>query len=311
MSGKVNYKGCSKLHKTVDKLPLVSIIILNWNGKKDTIECLDSLKQITYPNYVIILVDNGSTDGSVECFKKRYPEIEIIENKENLGFAEGNNIAIRAAITRNAKYIFMLNNDTVVEPNILNYLEKVLEMDPIIGIAGPTVYHYKEKSLIQSAGGTIIWSKGRAPSLTYKQDVSRNKLKDVVYVAGCSLLAKAELFQKIGYLNNNYFAYWEETDWCVRAKKAGYRIVHVPVAKIWHKGGSTTKKTSGFYEYHMTRNMFWFMKTHSSKTQYLSFLIYFFGFRLWILTWNLAYYKNIKVYRYLIKGIFDGVRTSH
>ena len=289
--------------------PKVSIIILNWNGKKDTIECIESLKKITYPKYEIILVDNGSTDGSVKCFKKLYSEIEIIENKENLGFAEGNNVATRRVVEIGIDYVLLLNNDTVVDPDFLTESVKVLENDTSIGIAGPTVYYYNEKGRIQSAGGKICWYKGQTPHYTNKNNIKYNEIRDVDYIMGCALLARSELFKKIGYLNKDYFAYWEETDWCVRAKKAGYRIVHVPTAKIWHKGGSTTQKTSGFYEYQMTRNMFWFMKTHAAPKQYLSFLIYFFGFQFWYLSAiNVMYLKNIQAYQSFLKGIIDGAK---
>jgi GT2 family glycosyltransferase len=296
----------------MDTFPLVTIIILNWNGKKDTVECLDSLKEITYPNYEITLVDNGSVDGSVEFVKKKYPEVEIIESIKNLGFAEGNNVAIRKAVERGTDYILMLNNDTVVDPEFLRELVKVLENDSSVGIAGPTVYYYKEKDRIQSAGGKICFYRGQTPHLTSKNDIKLNEIRDVDYIMGCALLTKCELFKKIGYLNKDYFAYWEETDWCIRAKKAGYRIVHAPVAKVWHKGGSTTQKTRGFYEYQMTRNMFWFMKTHASTKQYLVFLIYFFGFQFWYSsTIHILYHKNIQAYRSFLKGIVDGAKRVY
>lgn len=290
----------------------VSIIILNWNGKKDTINCLDSLKMLTYSNYEIILVDNGSTDGSVECLKELYPKIEIIENKENLGFAEGNNVAIRRVVEKGTDYILLLNNDVIVDPEFLSELVEVLENDSCIGVVGPTVYYYNEKDRIQSAGDKICWYKGKTLHLTNKNDIKLNKIRDVDYIMGCALLAKCELFKKIGYLNKDYFAYWEETEWCVLAKKAGYRIVHVPAAKIWHKGGSTTKKTSGFYEYQMTRNMFWFMKKNANKIQYITFILYFIFFRFWFLSGiYLIYHKSINGFIYFLKGIKDGLIISN
>ena len=293
-------------------IPKVSIIILNWNGKNDTVECLDSLKEMTYPNYEIILVDNGSIDGSAEYLKKLYPEIEFIENGENLGFAEGNNVAIRKVVARKTDYVLLLNNDTVVHPEFLTELVKVLENETSIGVVGPTVYYYNEKDRIQSAGAKIYWYKGQSPHITSKNYIELNEIRDVDYIMGCALLTNCELFKKIGYLNKDYFAYWEETDWCVRAKKAGYRIVHVPSAKVWHKGGSTTQKISGFHEYQMTRNMFWFMKTHASTRQYLVFLIYFFGFQFWYSSAiHILYYKNIQTYRSFLKGIVDGAKRVY
>jgi len=287
-------------------LPKVTIIILNWNGMEDTIECLESLKNITYPNYETLVVDNGSTDGSVECIRERYPDIEILENKDNLGFAEGNNVALRLLGDRGTKYCLLLNNDTVVDPYFLSELVDIIENDKKIGIVGPTVYYYDDVERIQSAGGKVCWNKGTAPHHT-----NNNEIKDVDYIMGCALLAKCELIGNIGYLNANYFAYWEEVDWCVRARKAGYRIVHVPASKIWHKGGASTKKTNGFYEYHMTRNMFWFMKQHAIPKQYILFQIYFFGFYFWYYSAVLIFYmKNIQAYFYFLKGIKDGIKST-
>jgi GT2 family glycosyltransferase len=256
-----------------------------------------------------MLVDNGSTDGSVEYFREKYSEMEIIENKENLGFAEGNNVAIRKIIEREPDYILLLNNDTIVDPNFLTELVKVLEADSNIGIVGPTVYYYYEKDRIQSAGIKISWYKGQTIDLTNEDEIKQNKIRDVDSIMGCSLLAKCELFKKIGYLNKDYFAYWEETDLCVRAKKIGYRIVHVPSARIWHKGGATAKKTSGFYEYHMTRNMFWFMRKHASRKQQITFIIYFFGIQFWkLIAGYVICQEKAHIYRSLFKGILDGIR---
>ena len=293
-------------------LPKVNIIILNWNGKTDTIECLESLKKMKYPNYKITLVDNGSADGSVECFKRLYPEIELIENQKNLGFAEGNNVAIKEVIERGNKYVLLLNNDTVVDKNFLCELVKIAEGNQSIGILGPTVYYYSQPNRIQSAGAKILWNKGTDYIFRLNEFDNGRHIEtiEVDYVSGCAILIRTEVFKKVGYLNKDYFAYWEETDLCVRAHKVSYRIVYVPRAKIWHKGGSTSKKITGFSQYHLIRNMFWFMKQHASKYQYLSFSIFFFGFRLWkIIAVEIVMYKSINNLKYLFKGIIDGIKV--
>lgn len=288
--------------------PKVSIIVLNWNGKDDTVECLESLKKITFPKYKIILVDNGSTDGSVEFFENFYPEIEIIKNEMNLGFAEGNNVALKWAVDNGTDYVLLLNNDVVVDPDFLSELIFVAENNQSVGVVGPTVYYYDNVDKIQSAGGKIDWNKGNAPNFITMEHMSEiSTIRDVDYIMGCALLAKTELIEKIGYLNKHYFAYWEETDWCVRAQKAGYRIIHVPISKIWHKGGSTSQKKSGFYEYQMTRNMFWFMKRHATKVQYVLFLSYFFGYKFWLSNAVHLYHKSFKEYTQFLRGIFDGI----
>ncbi len=275
----------------------VSIIILNWNGWEDTIECLESIYQIAYPLYDIIVVDNGSKDDSIQKIKD-YAEgkikvksqffdyspdnkpfcltefskseldssvsikktidslaqsknLIIIKNDDNYGFAEGNNIGIRFALNNlNPDYVLLLNNDAVVDPYFLNELITVAESDPFIGILGPTVYEYKSPQVIQSAGAHIYWNKGEVINLTPSENKYSDEPENVDSVIGCALLAKSELFHKIGYLNKDYFAYLEETEWCVRASKASYKIVYVPKGKIWHKGGATSNKITGFTLYH-------------------------------------------------------------
>jgi len=338
----------------------VSIIILNWNGWEDTIECLESIYQIAYPLYDIIVVDNGSKDDSIQKIKdyaegkikvesqffdyspdnkpldlKEFSKSEldssvsikktidslapsknliIIENDDNYGFAEGNNIGIRFALNNlNPDYVLLLNNDAVVDPYFLNELIMVAESDPLLGILGPTVYEYKSPQVIQSAGAKIYWNKGEVINLTPHENKYSDEPENVDSVIGCALLTKSELFYKIGYLNKDYFAYLEETEWCVRAYKASYKIVYVPKGKVWHKGGATSNKITGFTLYHHTRNKFWFMKEHSSKKQYFSFLVYFFGFRVWMVIGGILHrQKSKEILLSLIsflKGIRDGLLT--
>jgi GT2 family glycosyltransferase len=338
--------------------PKVSILILNWNGWEDTIECLESLYQIIYPNYDVIVVDNGSEDESIEKIKgycegkikveskffeynpsnKPIKIIEytreeaeagggkekeivnissnrkliIIKNDKNYGFAEGNNIGMMYALkSLNPDYVLLLNNDTVVDKEFLTELVKIAESDEKIGIVGPTVYYYDKQNRIQSAGMKLCWTKGRENASRSDEivDGQFNEIVEVDYVSGCALLAKSELIEKIGYLNIDYFAYWEETDWCVRAHKAGYKVLYVPKAKIWHKRSSATKKTSGFYEYHMARNMFWFMRQHATRRQYRSFILYFFGFQFWFTSGiHLIYHKDMNAFVSFLRGVMDGIK---
>lgn len=338
-------------------LPDVTILILNWNGWTDTLECLESIYQINYPNYNIIVLDNGSEDESLQKieeyakgeliiksdfvrYNKHNKPIKLVEytNKEinfvdkeknelnnnlfsikrlilikndiNYGFAEGNNIGIKYALNElNSSYLLLLNNDTIVDKNFLNELIEVAERSECMGILGPTIYYYTTKNKIQSAGVNLKWKKGTGNKLRYHEidEGTFEEIIDVDYVSGCSMLVKKEVFEKIGYLNKNYFAYWEETEFCIRAKRAGYKVVYVPKSKIWHKQLSTALKTSGLHEYLMTRNMFSFMKKYSNTLQYISFLLYFFGFRFWLLNFIYISKRNIKVLSCFYKGIRDGL----
>ncbi|MDF1497840.1 MAG: glycosyltransferase family 2 protein [Patescibacteria group bacterium] len=234
----------------------VYIIVLNWNGKKDTLECLESLKNIDYKNYKIIVVDNNSQDGSVSEIKKKYFKTIVIENENNLGFAGGNNIGIKYATENKADYILLLNNDTTVEKIFLNELVKVGDSDKNIGLVGSKIYFYDEPNRIWFAGGKVNWLKngGTHIGLDIIDNGQFDKKKEVDYLTGCCLLIKRELIEKIGALSEDYFLYYEDTDYSLRAQNAGYKCVYVPDSIIYHKISRSTKPGSSSYIYYHTRN---------------------------------------------------------
>ncbi len=289
--------------------PKVAIVVLNWNGKRLTVECLESLLRIDYRNYEILLVDNGSTDGSQECFRNRFPEVELLENKENLGFAEGSNVGIRRAIDRQADYILLLNSDTVTHETFLSELVRVAESDPTIGFVGPKVYYYDchgRRDVIHSAGGRVSLWIGKCPSIGPREkDAGQYEDTKVVgWVAGTCMLARRDAVQRIGLLDPAFFAYMEEIDWCVRGYRAGYKSVFVPTSKIWHK--VSISSGSLLYRYYLTRNLFLFMKKHASKSQYLSFLVYFFFVQFWISTTKVIL-RSRHTFPCFLKGVRDGI----
>jgi GT2 family glycosyltransferase len=295
--------------------PKVIIIILNWNGKNDTIECLESLKSVTYPDYEILLIDNCSSDGSVGILHEKYPALEVIVNKENLGYAEGNNVGIRRAIEKNADYVLLLNNDTVVDPELLNELISAAEQDPKIGFAGPKVYYYDyngRRDIINFAGGKINLSRGRTYHIGWKKtDVGQyEEINEVDYIDGSCILVKKEVIDEIGLLDATFFTYWEEADWCVRGHDAGYKLIYVPKAKIWHKiSASSTAKT---YTYYFTKNQFLFMKKHVTKARYTIFLLYYFMVEFWLMTgYILVYKRDLRRFPSLFKGIMDGIKVDY
>jgi len=308
--------------------PKVSIIILNWNGLEDTIECLESLKKITYPNYEVILVDNGSRGNDAQVLQEKFSDyIRLIKNDKNYGYAKGNNIGIRHALSNSQPdYILLLNNDTVVDPEFLTEMVKVTEGDDQNGIVGPKTYLYDTPTQFWLAWANIDMHRGRVSFVGFGE-TDEGQYDDVRevhgYVAGSCLLIKQQVIQNIGLFDESYFCYWDETDYCFRVRKAGYKIAYAPHAKIWHKKSVRLKiwyktlrrgdqvNTPLYCVYYMTRNNFKFMKKHATKGQYRSFLVYFFGYRFWFTTGVcLLYYRDIRQFGAFYRGIRDGLFNS-
>jgi GT2 family glycosyltransferase len=242
--------------------PAVSIIVLNYNGRQDTMACLRSLEHLTYSRASTILVDNASADGTVDAVRQAYPNVEVIETGANLGFTGGNNVAIKHALDNGADYILLLNNDTIVAPDFLNVMVEVMEQDPTIGVTGPMIYYHSNPEMIWTAGGTIDWKHGTTSMIGLNQlDMSQFGLSPthVDFVTGCALLARREVWEKVGMLDDKFFMYYEETEWCVRATRAGYKIALVPMAMIWHKISIEERATSPRTYYYMVRNRLLFL----------------------------------------------------
>lgn len=213
----------------------IAVIILNWNGKKDTLECLASLKKVDYPNFFTVVVDNGSTDSSVSDLRTEHPEITLLETGKNLGFAEGNNVGIRYALEKGADFLFLLNNDTVVDPHILMALVDRSAEQPSVGIFGCSVYLYEKKNQFDHLGGLWNPKKGHFDLICNRSYEEGQPAPSVDYVCGCAFFVRKEVFETVGLLESRFFLIWEEADFCFRAKRAGFEIGVARQAKLWHK----------------------------------------------------------------------------
>jgi GT2 family glycosyltransferase len=246
--------------------PRVGIVLLNWNQPADTLACLESLSRLEYGAFEVVVVDNGSTDGSPEVLRQAFPDVTLIENDRNLGFAAGNNVGIQYLLDHAAEYVLLLNNDTEVPPSLLRRLVDVAQSDPRIGIVGPKILYYQPNDVIWSAGGQID-RLGRSSHLRFDEVADDRDLspRDVDYVTGCALLIKRQAIEKVGALDERFFIYYEEAEWCARVHRAGYRIVYVPQAHMWHKIQQAARNHSRRYLYLMARNRLLFLKcTHAS-----------------------------------------------
>lgn len=244
----------------------VFIVILNWNGAKDTIECIESLNGIDYDNFQTVIVDNGSIDDSLQVLKKKFSKSTYIESKTNRGYAGGNNLGIDYALRNGADYVLLLNNDTTVEKDFLKKLVEAGEQDKSIGILGPKICFWSNPETIWFAGGMINWMKtsGIHIGLGEAEKGKRDAIKEVDFLTGCSLLVKKAVFEKIGKLSEDYFLYYEDTDFCCRARKAGYKCLYVPLSKIYHKVSRSTEPGSRSYVYYHTRNGLMLSKRNGS-----------------------------------------------
>jgi GT2 family glycosyltransferase len=246
--------------------PFTYIIILNWNGWQDTIECVESCLKLTYPNFRILIVDNGSTDGSESILRERFPSIDLIQSGKNLGFAGGNNAGIRHVLEQGADYIWLLNNDTIVDPSALNELVRVAQSDAEIGIVGSKIYYYDSPNIIWFAGGWLRnWSgTGGNIGQLKEDDEQYNAVTEVDFITGCSLLIKREVVAKIGLMDEHFFLIFEEVDWNQRVKEQGYKILYVPSSKVWHKVSASIGLDSPAVYYYLSRNSLLFTRKHKA-----------------------------------------------
>jgi GT2 family glycosyltransferase len=269
-------------------LPQVAIIILNWNGCKDTLACLASLSRLDYPACEIVVVDNGSTDDSIPAIRATYPQVTLIETGENLGYVGGNNIGLEHARATGADYALLLNNDTEVAPDFLSLLIETAGADPAVGVVGPMIYYFDQPNVIWSAGGFIDWKEGTAWMIGLNE-VDRDQFghlpRQVDFVTGCALLIKMPLVEQVGMLDPRFFAYFEETEWCVRVTRAGYKIMHIPQARLWHKISADAREASPQVHYYMTRNRLLFLKL--SQAGIISWLNTLFSYARTLLSWTL------------------------
>lgn len=258
--------------------PKVFIVILNFNSFEDTEECLISLEKLDYNNYEIIIIDNSSNDNSYDKLKKRFVKYNIIKSNENLGYANGNNIGIKYALENKADYICVLNNDVIVEDDFLDKIIKVMEDDKDIGLAGPCICKYHDKNIIQAMGANINLYNGltQGKYKNYKYNDIPQKDIQVDYLGGACFVCRREVFEKIGFIPENYFLFFEETEFCYKASKRGYKLICVYESKIYHKGSSTISKYSGLSYYFLNRNRVIFIRRNANFLEKCIFSIYIF-----------------------------------
>ncbi len=226
-----------------------AVILVNYNGLKDTIECIESLMNSTTPLQIIV-VDNASTNDESLTISENYPFVKTIRTNKNLGFAGGNNIGIQWALDNNFKYIALLNNDTIVDNKAFSYL---LELANENTVTAPYMFYFSSPDDLWYAGGTINKKTGNAVHI--EKNNLENGPFNCTFVTGCCFLAHRIIWEKTGLLDESYFMYNEDTDFCIRLLMNHFSIKVIPKAKIWHKiGKSSGNYGSAFSHYYNTRN---------------------------------------------------------
>ena len=261
--------------------PKVSIIILNWNRAEDTIKCFESFPNLYYPNYELIVVDNGSTDDSVKRIKAQFSDITLIEAVKNLGYTGGNNAGIKYAIDNKAEYILIVNNDTeVVNLTFLQEMVDKMEEKPLIGIMGPKVLnpggHVQDTILFAPTLLNCV-KESLGLRLGTKKPKDYSIPQQVEAVSGVCWLIRRKVIEDIGLLDEDYFMYAEEQDYCYRAQKAGWKIMYYPVESIMHYKESDDKNNERNYRQYIytRRNLVLFFHKHFGFFQALTLAILF------------------------------------
>ncbi|HMO56634.1 MAG TPA: glycosyltransferase family 2 protein [Roseiflexaceae bacterium] len=246
----------------MEPTPRTLIIILCYNGIELTLECLRSLQAVEGALFDILVLDNASSDQTPAQIRAHFPHVHVIENGANLGFAAGNNVGLRYALAHGYDYALLLNNDTEVAPDFLARMLACAEADPQIGAVGPLIYYHEQPDLIWSAGGMIDWRRGTSSMAgSNERDCGQFVVqRDVDFVTGCALLVRRAALERAGLLDERFFMYYEETEWCVRIARAGMRITFEPASRLWHKIPLNARFDREYLAYYMTRNRLLFLR---------------------------------------------------
>lgn len=279
----------------------VAIVLINFNGFIDTVECIDSLNDIDYTNYEIIVVDNDS-EKDYDLLSAKYSDsnVTILSSESNLGFSGGNNIGISYARNQGAGYILLLNNDTLVENDFLtNMVSTAQKLNNRCVITSKIMYAY-DKERIWYAGGKFDFKTSRTSvdGINEKDSEKYNKAQKVSFASGCCLLIPIEILDKIGLMNEDYFLYCEDTDYCLRILKADFEIMYEPKSKIYHKVNASTNKIAGIQTYYLVRNKLFIVKKYIRPVYKPLSYIYIL----------LEILKRALTGEYEIKSVLDGIR---
>jgi GT2 family glycosyltransferase len=288
------------------------VVIVNWNLKDDTLACVESVLATGAPASRVIVVDNGSSDGSPEAIAARYgPTIQLVLSATNLGFAAGNNLGIEHALSLGAGWVLLLNNDTRVAPNMLDELARVALSDDRMGILAPLILYYDDPERIWYLGDRLL------PGLPLSVSLARGAydrdqfppFTPVDFVSGCGMLVKRQVFETVGLFDTCFFMYGEDADLCWRTRSAGFRLACAPRAKMWHKVSASADRDKPLSRYVRTRNQVQFYRRYARGWQLPAVWAFTVLRAMWIASGDLMHGESALV-RPMLKGWVEGWRAN-
>ena len=297
----------------------VAIILVNWNSFTLTGNCICSLGDLSYPDFDIVVVDNGSEDLSGNALKKAHPHIHLIPAGSNLGFSGGNNLGIKYAMEQGFEYVLLLNNDTFSEKAFLGILVDYMDKHATVGAVQPLIYFEHNRSLVWNAGSYFNQWLGKSYVANYNRTINLEKtlMKEVDWITGCAFFTRLAVLKQTGLLAENLFMYYEDVDLSFRIRNAGHKLVLLPGSVIYHIAGMSNKKkikdkegyVNPVVHYLNTRNRIWLLKKYTPFFCVPS-MILFTGF---YFTGVILYFiarRRFQKLRSVLKGIRDGFRSS-
>ena len=248
-------------------MPAVWCVVLAYNAVDLTLACIESLRRQDYPHLDILVVDNASSDGTAGILAERFPDVGVLALSENLGYAGGNNLGMRHALQQGADLLFLVNNDTRFESNCVSKLVAEMIVAPHCGVVGPMVYTWDGWSTISSAGGEVDWRHADAINVGAGEvDTGQYGARSVDFINGCAIMVSREAVERVGLIDERFFMYWEETDWCRRIAAAGFDVRFQPAARMQHKAPLAWEGQSALALYYAGRNRMLFFARHAKGT---------------------------------------------
>jgi GT2 family glycosyltransferase len=294
----------------------ITVVVLNWNSHKMTAACIRSLQATDGPDFEILVVDNGSTDGSVHILPQEFPQITVLPQRRNLGFAAGCNVGMQHALANDAEYVLLLNNDTIVAQEFIREMLAAIESDPGIGAVCPKIYFADHPDLLWYAGADFSLWTGRFKIRGWRQ-IDRGQFdhnQEITQATGCAMLMRCSALHDVGLLDEQFWAYAEDLDWSLRSLQRGYRLMLAPKARIWHHDGATSVKLMGsksqaIRQFFSARNMAFVARKHvhwwQIPTHAVGFMISQIAFYTALRLWR----RDFRALSAIYKGVSHGLLT--